>query len=71
MDLFVRICLIIIITIGLLLLCLYSKDRRAERIYLEQENKNLQLQIMTGQIRPHFILNTLGAIRTLIPQDPE
>lgn len=41
MDLFVRICLIIIITIGLLLLCLYSKDRRAERIYLEQENKNL------------------------------
>lgn len=71
MDLFVRICLIIIIAIGVLLIGLYLKDKKIEREYLAQENKNLQLQVMTGQIRPHFILNTLGAIRTLIPQDPE
>lgn len=37
---------------------------------VKQENRNLQVQVLTSQIRPHFILNTLGAIRTLIKEDP-
>lgn len=71
MDLFVRICLSVIIVIGVAILGIHVKRKKDERICLAQENKNLQLQVLTGQIRPHFILNTLGAIRTLIPQDPE
>ena len=30
---------------------------------MEQKNQNLRLQLFTSQIRPHFILNTLRAIR--------
>lgn len=71
MDLFVQICLMIIILMGLILMGFYIKNKKIERERLEQENKNLQLMLLTGQIRPHFILNTLGAIRTLIPQDPQ
>jgi anti-sigma regulatory factor (Ser/Thr protein kinase) len=38
---------------------------------IESENRSLQLQLLTDQIRPHFLLNTVGAIRTLIYDDPD
>ena len=35
----------------------------------EEENKKLQFQLLSSQIRPHFILNTLGAIRSMVTED--
>ena len=37
----------------------------------EEENKKLQFQLLSSQIRPHFILNTLGAIRSMVTEDAE
>lgn len=42
-----------------------------EQAKIENEHRNLQLQMLTENIRPHFILNTIGAIRKLIPKDPQ
>ena len=42
-----------------------------EKSRIENDHRNLQLQMLTDNIRPHFILNTIGAIRTLIPKEPE
>ncbi len=36
-----------------------------------EENAALQVEIMLSQIRPHFLFNTLGAIRRLCRSDPE
>ena len=45
---------------------------RTERYYRQvEENASLQMEIMLSQIRPHFIFNTLGAIRRLCRNDPE
>ena len=46
-----------------------KESKKQEEI--ENEHRNLKLQMLTENIRPHFILNTIGAIRTLIPKDPE
>lgn len=43
----------------------------AEKVRIADENKNLQMQLLTSQIKPHFLLNTVGAIRTLIHEDPD
>ena len=37
----------------------------------EEKNKEAQIKIMLSQIRPHFIYNSLSAISTLIPMDPD
>ena len=45
---------------------------QTERYYRQvEENNNLQTEIMLSQIKPHFIFNTLGAIRRLCRSDPE
>ena len=45
---------------------------QTERYYRQvEENANLQMEIMLSQIRPHFLYNTLGAIRRLCRNDPE
>lgn len=36
----------------------------------EQKNKEAQIKLMLSQIQPHFIYNSLSAISTLIPIDP-
>jgi len=46
---------------------LNSESRKQQKVV--EENKNLQIQMLTSQIRPHFILNTIGAIRNLIFDD--
>ena len=43
----------------------------AEKVRVANENKNLQLQLLTSQIKPHFLLNTVGAIRMLIHENPD
>lgn len=53
---------------------LYFRQQRMEFIKtlrVREENRNLQIQMLTDRIRPHFILNTVGAIRALIPRDPD
>jgi signal transduction histidine kinase len=49
---------------------LISNELKA-RNEVESENRSLQIQLLTDQIRPHFLLNTVGAIRTLIYDDPD
>ncbi len=45
---------------------------QTERYYRQvEENNSLQTEIMLSQIKPHFIFNTLGAIRRLCRSDPE
>ncbi len=45
---------------------------QTERYYRQvEENHTLQTEIMLSQIKPHFIFNTLGAIRRLCRSDPE
>lgn len=53
---------------------LFLRNLRLERAKQEriaEENRNLQIQMLTDRIRPHFVLNTVGAIRSLIPRDPD
>lgn len=71
MDIFMRVCLLGISILELGCFVLMTSKQEAEKKKLEVQNKNLQLQVLTGQIRPHFILNTLGAIRTMIGRDPD
>lgn len=49
------------------------EKRDAECIFLENENrvKEMKLKILSSQIQPHFIYNTLGSIQGLIQIDPK
>lgn len=58
---------IILIEFGTYVYLLKGEDRNTSLV--EKENENLRVQMLTTQIRPHFILNTIGAIRTLIKED--
>jgi len=68
---FIHVFLIAIILLEIIRIRIYIKNEKKKQEKLKEENKNLQLQILTEQIRPHFILNTLGAIRTMIHKDPD
>lgn len=70
-DILMHIFLVLIIFLELIRVRACIRNGEKEQEKLKEENKNLQLQILTGQIRPHFILNTLGAIRTMIHKDPD
>ncbi len=48
---------------------LIYQSKRREKVH--EENQSLQIQLMTSQIRPHFIINTIGAIRALIKDDAD
>ena len=55
-----------------LIMYIFLLSDRTERYYRQvEENASLQMEIMLSQIRPHFIFNTLGAIRRLCRNDPE
>lgn len=68
-ELIIRICTLTIIVFEFVMLFLHIKEKEKAQKRIKEDNKNLQLQVLTGQIRPHFILNTLGAIRSLLPED--
>ena len=42
-----------------------------ERAELEKRLRRSQAELMTSQIKPHFIYNTLNSIRALVRIDPE
>ena len=49
----------------------YRRQALTRQRQLEEDNRNLQLELLTDRIRPHFILNTIGAIRSLIHTNPD
>lgn len=68
------ICHIALVVVMIIEGALFFHQLRAEykeTLRVREENRNLQIQMLTDRIRPHFILNTVGAIRSLIPRDPE
>jgi len=70
-DTMIRVSILIILVCEFLTLYLYIRDKALLQEEIEQKNRNLKLQILSKQISPHFILNTLGAIRSMTRQDPE
>lgn len=63
---------LLVYALDLLLRCvdmLYRKLK--ENRELEQELKKSRAELITSQIKPHFIYNTLNSIRTLIRVDPD
>ena len=58
--------------VGQLLVHIYrSYHHVEEREELQSKLHDSQLELMMGQIQPHFIFNTLSSIRTLIKIDPD
>ncbi len=60
------------IIIAIEMLFLFLSVQKNINLALEKEkNKDAQIKLMLSQIRPHFVYNSLSAISTLIPLDPE
>ena len=59
-----------IVSAGVMFVFIISDQTERYRRQVE-ENAALQTEIMLSQIQPHFIFNTLGAIRRLCRDDPE
>ena len=59
-------------TIGAICMLFYIIKDQTEWYYAQQmENTQLKIDIMLSQIQPHFLYNSLGAIRYLCDHDPE
>ena len=59
----------IIVAIEILFLFL-SVQNNIELAKVQEKNKDAQIKLMLSQIQPHFMYNSLSAISTLIPIDP-
>ncbi len=68
---FSHICASVVIIIETIHRYFFLRSEIKDRKKIEAENQSLTLQLLTDQIRPHFLLNTVGAIRTLIHEDPD
>lgn len=66
-----RICFLTMVLIEIVTYGLFVRLLESQKSKTEEENKKLQFQLMSSQIRPHFILNTLGAIRAKIGENAE
>jgi signal transduction histidine kinase len=57
---------------GLATLAYFSEQRRfsARSVLLQQLGTTMRLNVLQAQIEPHFLFNTLAAIRPLLKQDP-
>ena len=66
-----RICFLTMVLIEVVTYALFVRLLESQRNKTEEENKRLQFQLLSSQIRPHFILNTLGAIRAKIVENAE
>ena len=59
-------------TIGAIAMLYYIIRDQTEWYYAQQlENTQLKIDIMLSQIQPHFLYNSLGAIRYLCDHDPK
>ena len=70
-DIIIRICIVLIIILETIMFFDHLRKNEELQMLTEQENKNLQMNLLTNDVRPHFILNTLGAIRSTIRRDPD
>ena len=70
-GLITRICIMMIIVFEFILLQRHITKNDEIQIATARQNQNLRLNFLTSQIRPHFILNTLGAIRSMIRIDSD
>ena len=64
-----RACFVVIIALEVLTYAYSIQIMEVQKERTEEENKKLQFQLLSTQIRPHFILNTLGAIRAMVMED--
>lgn len=64
-----RACFVVTIALGVLTYAYSIQIMEVQKERTEEENKKLQFQLLSTQIRPHFILNTLGAIRAMVMED--
>ena len=69
-DKIFRICVVAILLLEMTVFMQQLRHKEYELQQKEKVNKNLQINMLTNHIRPHFILNTLGAIRSTIRRDP-
>lgn len=70
-GIFCRYGFLLYIIIEIFSYSLTIQNLEESKIRTEKENKKLQFQLLSSQIRPHFILNTLGAIRSMIMEDQQ
>ena len=70
-DLTIRVGVMLIISFEYYMLFAHFRQKDEKQEAIELQNQKMKLQIVTSQISPHFILNTLGAIRSLIRIDSE
>ena len=61
--------MVVIIEVALYVYHIKIENKRLSKI--NEDNLNLELQVLTENIQPHFILNTIGAIRALISEEPK
>jgi sensor histidine kinase YesM len=66
-----RLGAVIVVVIETVLYFHRLKIEKQKIAKMNEENVNLKLQILTDNIQPHFILNTIGAIRALIDDEPK
>jgi two-component system sensor histidine kinase AlgZ len=57
--------------VAVVALCVWRRHRQRERTWLqaERDNLSLRLQILRGQLEPHFMFNALNAISALVRSD--
>lgn len=65
----IRISVLLITMVEIFTYAWIVQELEVQKEKMELENQRLQFQLLSSQIRPHFILNTLGAIRAMISQD--
>ena len=70
-DIIIRMCVVAIIVLETYMFLEHLRKNEEMQLLTERENKNLQINLLTNDVRPHFILNTLGAIRSMIRRNPE
>lgn len=70
-SLITRICAMVIIIFEFILLASHLQEKYKLQKAMEVQNENLKMQYFTTQIRPHFIMNILGAIRAMVRVDSE
>ncbi|MBQ7646077.1 MAG: histidine kinase, partial [Clostridia bacterium] len=70
-DLFIRLLFVFMSLIWTFMIVknVLSRMRKYDQIKKTVEEK--QMTMMVHQIKPHFIYNTLGAVRAMISEDPE
>ena len=66
-----RICANIVMIAYIVSMIIYSYNESLNREMVIKKLHDSQVELMMGQIQPHFIFNTLSSIRTLVKVEPD